>query len=73
MGVQELIDDKKDGFLFSIGAVIELADIIETVLSNPLSYQELTVAARKKVLNYYDKKQVTQAYYELFKELSSKS
>ena len=73
MGVKELIDDKKDGFLFPIGAVTELADIIETVLSNPSNYQEFTVAAREKVLNHYDKKQVTQAYYELFKELSSKS
>ncbi len=73
MGVKELIDDKKDGFLFSIGAVTELADIIETVLSNPSNYQEFTVAARNKVLNHYDKKQVTQAYYELFQNLLSNS
>ena len=73
MGVKELIDDNKDGFLFSIGAATELANIIETVLSNPEKYQDFTYAAREKVLNYYDKKQVTYAYYELFKRLLSHS
>ncbi len=73
MGVKELIDDKKDGFLFPIGEAAELTSIIETILSNPANYQEFAIAAREKVLNHYDKKQVTQAYYELFKRLSSQS
>lgn len=69
MGVKELIDDKKDGFLFPVGAAAELADIIATVLSNPSNYQALATAAREKVLVHYDKKQVTQAYYQLFQDL----
>ena len=69
MGVKELIDDKKDGFLFPVGAATELAGIIETVLSNPSNYQALATAAREKVLVHYDKKQVTQAYYQLFQSL----
>ena len=69
MGVKELIDDKKDGFLFPVGAAAELADIIATVLSNPSNYQALATAAREKVLVHYDKKQVTQAYYQLFQNL----
>lgn len=72
VGVKELIDDKKDGFLFPIGAATELAGIIETILSNPSNYQALATAAREKVLNYYDKKRATQAYYELFQQLSNK-
>ena len=73
VGVKELIDDKKDGFLFPIGATTELASIIDSILSNPVSYQALAVKAREKVLSNYDKKQVTQAYYELFQQLLSKS
>lgn len=69
MGVKELIDDKKDGFLFPVGAATELANIIATVLSNPSNYQALATAAREKVLVHYDKKQVTQAYYQLFQNL----
>ena len=69
MGVKELIDDKKDGFLFPVGAAAELAGIIETVLSNPSNYQALATAAREKVLVHYDKKQVTEAYYQLFQNL----
>lgn len=71
VGVEELIEDKKDGFLFQIGDANALADIIEFVLSNPAFYQSLAVAAREKVLDQYDKKQVTQAYYQLFQELST--
>lgn len=73
MGVKELIHDKKDGFLFPIGDATELASIIEIILSNPSNYQALAVAAREKVLKYYDKKQATQAYHELFKRLLSES
>ncbi|HCI75031.1 glycosyltransferase family 4 protein, partial [Psychrobacter sp.] len=69
MGVKELIEDNKDGFLFSVGAATELANIIATVLSNPSNYQALATAAREKVLVHYDKKQVTQAYYQLFQNL----
>ena len=69
VGVEELIEDRKDGFLFQIGDANALADIIEFILSNPASYQSLAVAAREKVLFHYDKKQVTQAYHQLFQEL----
>ena len=73
MGVKELIDDKSDGFLFPIGDSAALADILETVLSDPKNYQAFAHAAREKVLNHYDKKHVTQAYYELFKQLLNQS
>ena len=73
VGVEELIDNGKNGFLFPIGDAIQLASIIDNVLSDPLSYQDLTIAARKKVLSHYDKKQVTQAYHELFQSLLTNS
>lgn len=73
VGVEELIEDSEDGFLFPIGDAVELASIIDTILSAPLAYQKLAVAARKKSLIHYDKKQVTQAYYKLFQNLLTNS
>ena len=73
VGVEELIDDGNDGFLFAIGAADSLADRLYKVLSNPVEYQPITAAARQKVLNHYDKKHVSQAYYELFRQLLSRS
>lgn len=73
VGVEELINHGKDGFLFSIGDAVELASIIDTILSTPLAYQKLAVAARKKLLSHYDKQQVTQAYYKLFQNLLTNS
>ena len=73
IGVEELIDNEKDGFLFSIGDIKELANIVDDVLSNPIFYQGLGLAARKKVIKLYDNKQVTQAYYELFQQLLNNS
>jgi glycosyltransferase involved in cell wall biosynthesis len=69
VGVEELINHGKDGFLFPIGDATELASIINSILSNPLACQQLAVAARKKLLSHYDKKQAAQAYYELFQDL----
>lgn len=69
VGVEELINDKQDGFLFQIGDARQLADTIELVLSNPAEYQPLAEAAREKALKKYDKSHVSQAYYELFQQL----
>lgn len=73
VGVAELIDDGNDGLLFAIGDADSLADRLYKVLSNPVAYQPLTVAARQKVLESYDKKHVSQAYYELFCQLLSRT
>lgn len=69
VGVEELINDRKDGFLFPIGDAKALANIISKVMSEPKTYQQLTSNAREKVLHLYDKKHVTQAYYQLFQQL----
>lgn len=69
VGVEELIEDQKDGFLFPIGDANALANIIETVLSEPAAYQSLALSAREKVLAHYDQQRVTQAYYQLFQDL----
>lgn len=69
VGVEELIEDRKDGFLFPIGDANTLADIIKTILAEPITYQSLALSAREKVLAYYNQQQVAQAYYQLFQDL----
>lgn len=69
IGVEELIEDQRDGFLFPIGDATALADIIETILSKPAAYQSLALSAREKVLAHYNQRKVTEAYYQLFQDL----
>lgn len=69
VGVEELIDDQQDGFLFPVGDADRLAEIIKKVLSELAAYQKLTTAAREKVLRSYDKTHVSEAYYQLFEKL----
>lgn len=73
VGVEELIEHGKDGFLFPIGDADMLADILYQTLSNPINYQPLTHTAREKVLRFYDKKQVSAAYYHVFEQLLSRT
>ncbi|MDE4453838.1 glycosyltransferase family 4 protein [Psychrobacter sp. DAB_AL62B] len=72
VGVEELINHEKDGFLFPIGDASKLAATIASVLSNPADYQQLASAARQKALSSYSKDHVTQGYHELFEELLEK-
>ncbi len=69
VGVEELIQDGEDGFLFNVGDVRALADIIDNAQNNLPEIQPLTKAARDKVIRYYDKSRVAQDYYDLFKNL----
>lgn len=71
VGVAELIDDTKDGFLFPIEDAIALADILYKILTDIASYQDLAIQARHKVLKSYDKNQTSQAYYDLFQAVVS--
>lgn len=72
VGVEELINHEKDGFLFPIGDASKLAATISSVLSNPAEYQQLASAARQKALHSYSKDHITQGYHELFGELLKK-
>ena len=72
VGVEELIEDREDGFLFPIGDAQALADCINEVLLKPSDYQALALSARTKVLTHYSQQRVTRAYYQLFQDLMNK-
>ena len=65
VGVRELIRDGEDGFLFKIGDSEGLANIIESILSDPERYQVCADRARLKAQQFYDKQRVNQAYQDL--------
>lgn len=71
MGVEELIEDGFDGFLFEIGQADELALHIKEILAKPAEHHHLTVAARDKVLKLYDSNRVAKDYYSTFKKIIS--
>lgn len=69
VGVEELILDEQDGFLFDIGDEAKLANILERILSNPQYHQPLATSARDKVIQNYDKSRVMHDYYKVFQQL----
>lgn len=69
VGVEELIKDNEDGWLFAIGDAATLAKLIENALSNISQYQPMTEKAQQKVKGYYNKARVASDYYQLFQLL----
>lgn len=69
VGVEELIDDKEDGFLFNMGDAEALAEIIEQALSKISHYQPMAIKAQQKVLTYYNKDRVSSDYHQLFQTI----
>ena len=65
VGVKELIHDGEDGFLFKIGDAERLAQILESILVNPESFQRLADNTRLKAQQLYDKTRVHRAYRDL--------
>lgn len=65
-GVAELIANGKDGFLFEVADAGKLADILTNILANPSDFNDMAVQGRAKVIRHYDKKNMSDAYLELF-------
>ena len=72
VGVNELIEHKKDGLVFSIGDAQTLANQLESVLTNPLNFETMTIQARQKVLSYYTKSRMLKDYYDVFTEIMNR-
>lgn len=69
VGVEELITNGQDGFLFDIQDSITLAEILEKVLQSPSKYQYLADHSREKACRHYDKQVRNAAYEKLFLSL----
>ena len=72
VGVNELIEHKKDGLVFSIGDAQTLANQLESVLTNPLNFETITIQARQKALCYYTKSRMLKDYYDVFTEIMNR-
>ena len=69
VGVAELIEHGKDGFLFQAADAEAVADLLQSVLHQPWQYQPQADAGRQKIRHRYDKQRVNSEYYQLFKSL----
>ena len=67
-GPKDLVDDKKNGFLISVGASDELANVIGDIIEMPLTQRDIIAnEARKKILTYCSKENSVNRLYSLFK------
>lgn len=70
-GLVDIIEHKKNGFLAKPFCPIDLAKGIDWVLSNK-NYNSLCKEARKKAVNNYDNKVVTDKYIKLYSKIKYK-
>lgn len=64
-GIQELIEHKKDGFLFSNNDSHQLSEYLSVILKNPNAYQKMTQLAQQKAKENYDVSVMAENYYQL--------
>lgn len=69
-GICELIVDGEDGFLFDEHDAQGLAEILKTILQAPEQFNTLAERGRKKVVQFYDKQHMAQAYADLLRSLA---
>ena len=69
VGVAELIQHGRDGFLFRAADAEALADLLQPVLNQLEQYQPQANAGRQKIQHRYDKQHVNSEYYRLFNSL----
>jgi glycosyltransferase involved in cell wall biosynthesis len=68
-GLPDMIDNKKNGILISPFNTSEMADEIFSFLNNNEEKKEFSVAARKKVLDNFDIKDVAKKYEAVYQSL----
>lgn len=72
VGVAELIDHDKSGFLFPQCNDKDLSKILRNILSQPSDCQHLADAARQLALSRYSKQQFADNYRAVFRSLNSR-
>ena len=71
-GIMQYDHKNRDGLDFSIGDAQTLANQLESVLTNPLNFETMTIEARQKVLSYYTKSRMLKDYYDVFTEIMNR-
>lgn len=70
VGVRELINQQKDGFLFDNQHTQTLANQLSDVLKNPQNYQNMVMLAQQKAEQLYDISVMADNYRQLFYRLT---
>jgi glycosyltransferase involved in cell wall biosynthesis len=71
-GNPELIDDGLDGFMFTPGDAVGLADIIERALLDGASRERFGAAAREKVVQEFSLQRMVANYRDLYTSLATR-
>lgn len=71
VGVRELINQEKDGFLFDNQNSTTLSNQLLDVLKNPQNYQNMVLLAQQKAKQYYDVLVMAGNYQQLFYQLTN--
>ena len=70
-GIPEIIDHQINGYVAGYKSVEGLAEGIFMLLNDPENYRQISIAARQKVLNTFDRKVVAPQFISLYQQLSS--
>lgn len=73
VGIHELIDTEKDGFLFANDNSEQLAEQLAKILQNPQQYQPIVELAQQKATQQYDVSVMAKNYQQLFYQLIENS
>ena len=57
---------------YNTGDAQTLASQLESVLTNPLNFETMTIEARQKALCYYTKSRMLKDYYDVFTEIMNR-
>lgn len=68
----ELIAEDQDGYLFPYGAVLELADRLEALLTNPARAAKLGINGQKKVLTHFTMREKADQMAQLYSSVLRK-
>ncbi|MDN5203141.1 glycosyltransferase [Fulvivirgaceae bacterium BMA10] len=70
-GTKEILLDQKTGYLVERSNISDLADKIESLLSNEQLAHEMGKAGKERIRQEFNLEKMTESYIELYKKLSS--
>ena len=70
-GIPEMVDDKKSGFLFEKGNVVELVEILRHLNINYRYIKNISKNAREKAITMFSSKSVANKTYQFYTKVAS--
>lgn len=68
-GNNEVVENGKTGFLAELNNCREMADKAEKILKDPILYEQMSIASRKRVIDKFNEDQICENLYIIYKEM----